>query len=285
MRAILIRIIRPAIILYALKASAALLIMLPLMVFLNGKFSLSRIADNFWPVPGHLALVEFIWQSRELLYIILPLVFVGALFYFVAIQFFSGGIYSYFLKRESELSTSCYFQACGIYFKGFLKIALVSVPIFIVIFLAADLVGLFFGKIAGIIGGKTFGAVIMVLFIVMSSYLFIAYLIVLRYTQIGSGSASLTLAFKSSSSIYKSKLRYFLALNILLGVLTIAILSGCIYVFSFVYKFNFSVPVLIAAILGQQIIILLASFLEALQISLNARLFEEKEADYGTEMG
>lgn len=273
---------KPSAILYGLKTAAASVLAIPLLVYLNGKFSLSKIADKFWPIPGHEALVAFAWQSREIMYIIVPLLFVTAAFYFILLQFFYGGLYDYFLRRGPKLSSPGFFQACGQNFRGFFKIALASLPIILVVFLAADFIGLFFGRIVALVFGETIGNIAMVLFIAMCLYLFVGYLVVLRIWQAKNETHLLTSTLKSSAAIFKTKLRYFLALNMILGLATFAILALAIYIFSFIYKLNFNLFTLFLVLFMQQLIVLLGSFFEALQIKVNIRLVEE--TDHGIEM-
>jgi len=267
--------LKPSVVLYLLKAVATAVIAIPILVFINGKFSLANVTDNFWPIPSHEALVAFSWQSREIMYVVVPLLFVVGVVYFITLQFFYGGIYDYFLKGMATLASKSFFQACGQSFRGFIKIALASLPIIFVVFLAAEFIGLFLGKIVALIAGQSIGTIAMIFFVIMCLYLFIGYLVVLRIWQAKNETYSLRLAVKSSADIFKTKLRYFLALNIILGILTFAVLSLAIYLFSFIYKLDFNLLVLLFVLLLQQVIILIGSFFEALQIKVNMRLFEE----------
>lgn len=279
---VLHKIIKPALVLYALRVLVAIVIVFPMFVFLSSKFAGSMLADDFWPIPRGLAFLELMWQTRETLYIILPLFFLIAVIYFIINQFFYGGIYDFVLKKDS-FDAPEFFKSCSKYIIGFIKIALAGILGFLVVFLAAELMAALFGKIFGWIAGKTIGGFIRYLVIFTGIYIFSGYLVNLRLFQVFYENLSLRFALKKAKDLFSEKLRYFFALNSLAGIFSFFSIIISLYLVSLVYKLSFTPFTLIILILAQQLIILWMCMLEVFQIYINCRFV--KEIKNGTEMG
>jgi hypothetical protein len=273
------RTFRGALILYAIKVAAALIIVLPVWIFLNGKFGLSLIADGFWPIPNGLQLIELFWQVRELAVVIILLLLIAGLLYFLTAQFVYGGICAEALKGNG-FAISSFCHDGGKYFGGFIKIALAAVPVFVVAFLVFDLIGLFIGKLIGVIAGETSAMIIMVLIIFLALYCLAGYLTILRFIQISINKSSLRLAVKYSKLIMKTQLRRFLALNLFAGLLTGFVLVIPLLIMNAIGKMEFGIIAALVMFIAQQLIVFLGSYFEAMQIFINTRII--KEYDYGT---
>jgi len=273
------RTFRAALVLYAIKAIVALIIVLPIWVYLNGKFGLSLIADGFWPLPGGVQLVELFWQVRELAVIVIPLLLLVGLFYFLAVQFAYGGICANALKRNG-FSLASFCHDGGRFFKGFTKIALTAIPFYVITFLVFDLIGLFIGKLIGVIAGETSATVFTILIIFLALYCLAGYLIILRFIQININKSSLRLTVKYSKLIMKTQMRRFLALNLFAGLLTGFVMVIPLFVMSAIYKMEYGFIAALLMIIAQQLMVFLGSFFEAMQIYINTRII--KEYDYGT---
>lgn len=271
--------LRAAVILYAIKTVPALIIVLPTWVYLSGKFGLSLITNGFWPIPQRVQLIELFWQVRELAVVVIPLLFIAGLLYFLAVQFAYGGICAAVL-RDGEFSLASFCHDGGKYFGGFVKIAVAAVPFFIIAFLVFDLVGIFIGKLVGLITVDINAAVITVFIIFLAFYCLAGNLIILRFIQIRINKTSLRLAVKYSKLIMKTQVRRFLALNLLAGLLTGIILAIPFLLMGAICKMEYGFLAALLMLIVQQLIILLGSFLEAMQISINTRII--REYDYGT---
>jgi len=271
--------LRAAIILYAIKTIMALIIVMPTWIYLSGKFGLSLITDGFWPIPQRVQLVELFWQVRELAVVVIPLLLIAGLLYFLAVQFAFGGICAAIL-RDGEFSPASFCRDSGKHFGGFVKIAVAAVPFFIIAFLVFDLVGIFFGKLVGLIASDASATVIAAFIIFLALYCLAGYLIILRFIQIRINKTSLRLAVKYSKLIMRTQARRFLALNLLAGLLTSIILAITFLLIGAICKMEYGFLAAFFMVVLQQLIIFVGSFLEAMQISINARII--KEYDYGT---
>ena len=268
------RTFRAASILYAIKAIAALIIVLPIWVFLNGKFGLSLIADGFWPIPGGTEMVELFWQVRELAVVMILLLLIVGLLYFLVTQFVYGGICADALKGN-RLSIASFCHDGGKYFGGFIKIALAAVPFYLIVFLLFDLIGLFIGKLIGVIAGETSAAIIKILIIFLSIYCLAGYLVILRFIQININKSSLRSAVKYSKLIMKTQVRRFLALNLFAGLLTGVMLVIPFLLMSSIYKMEYGFITALLMVITQQLMVFLGSYFEAMQIFINTRIIKE----------
>jgi len=273
------RTFQAAVILYAVKIITALIVVLPVWVFLNGKFGLSLIADGFWPIPDGLQLIELFWQVRELAVVMILLLLIAGLLYFLAAQFVYGGICAEALKGNG-FSIASFCHNGGKYFGGFIKIALAAIPFYVIIFLVVDLIGLFIGKVIGVIAGETSAAIITILIIFLAIYCLAGYLIILRFIQININKSSLRLALKYSKLLMKTQIRRFLALNLFAGLLTSVILSIAFLLISSIYEMKYSFIAALLMVIVQQLMIFLGSYFEVMQIFINTRIM--KEYNYGT---
>ncbi|MCP4582712.1 MAG: hypothetical protein GY839_13965 [candidate division Zixibacteria bacterium] len=256
-----ISILRPALILYAMKAVMAMVIILPTMSYLNGKFGFSRLADDFWPVPEGIALVELFWQVRELIYFILPLLFIVSLIYFLIMQFLYGGICACALG-DGNSSSEGFFKAGIRYFGGFIKIALAAIPVYLLVFLIADLIGIFIGKLFGLIIGDTGGSIITASVVFLFLYCLNGYVINLRLAQIKNDNSSLRFAIKFTRQVMATRLKHFLALNMMVGIVTIIVLALTFLIMIFISRLDFSMVALIMIFVMQQLIVFMGSFFE-----------------------
>lgn len=275
-KSILQKMFKPALILYATRTLAAIIIVFPAFVFISSKFGNSNLADNFWPVPTGLSLLELMWQGRETLYIILPLAFLIGVVYFLLNQFIYGGIYDLILNKEKLIAVD-FFSSCSRYSIGFIKIALAGILGFLAVILAADLLGLLFGKIAAWIAGKTIGRFVTYLVVFMGIYLFLGYLVSLRFIQVADGKPSLRNALKRAKDVFAERVRYFVALNTIAGVFSFITIVIALFLMSLIYKLNFNPLTIIILVLAQQLIILWICMLEVFQIYINRRFIKETE--------
>jgi hypothetical protein len=272
-------ILKPALIIYAVRSVASALIILPMFVFITGKFGNSLLADKFWPLPHGLAFLELIWQMRELLFFIIPLLFIIIIMVFFITQFIYGGIYEY-LWRNGKLEAGEFFRSCGRRFGGYVKIALVGIPWYIVVILAADLVALLFAKLASAIAGLGAARFITYLILFLSLYLVSGYLISMRYLQLRDNNSSIRYALREARVIFAGKMRYFVALNILAGAFTFLSFSISLWLIALPYGLSYSPAATILTILVQQAFIFWISLMEIFQIKINGRF--AGEIDYGT---
>jgi len=272
---------RAAMVLYIFRIIMASIVILPLFVFITGKFANSTLADKFWPLPQGASFFELIWQLKELIPFILPLLFVVIVIYFVLSQLINGGIYES-INRNESLNVADFISACGRNFLGFIKIALVGIPVYIISALAIDLVGLFIGKIIGLIAGSGAAAIVNYLIVFVSLYGVAGFFAIMRLILTRKNRSSLRFSFTQTRDILNGKARYFIALNGIAGALTLIsfVLAGLMITLP--YKLSFSSGVMILTLIIQQAAIFWFGFAEIIQIRINSRFI--KEADYGTQM-
>jgi hypothetical protein len=274
--------LRPALILYILRVVFATIVVLPVFMSISGRFGGSRLTEDFWPLPHGIAFTELLWQMRELLYIVIPLIFLVMLLYFIALQFLYGGIYNY-LWRDDHLMASSFFQSCGVRFRGFIKIAIVGIFAFLIVFLIADLVAIAFSKLTGLIAGEAVATVTIYFIIYLSFYLLGGYMIGLRFIQVRDDNSSLKYAYNKLGTLLAFRLRYFIAVNVIVGTLTFVTLVLSVWLIGLPYKLPYSLPVVILTVVCQQAVIFWIGLAEVIQIQINKRVI--KEINYGTEMG
>lgn len=277
----LVKLFRPAVILYAIKSVAALIIISPVMVYLYRVFEFSRLADSFWPNPGGLLLVELFWHSQQMIQVVLPLLLIIGLLYFIALQFLYGGICAYVLDN-SGFTKQRFFGACGKHFGGFLKIAIAAIPFYIMILSIADLIGRLIAGIFSAIIGDFSGVFIRLAVLFLALFMMTGYLINLRFIQIANENSSLRFAFAASKKTVFNRLRYFLALNIFAGIVMLIFMAILFLILNLILKLHFSQLALILFIVIQQLMVFIWCYIEAFQINLNVKLF--KESNYGTKV-
>ncbi len=263
----------PALVLYAVKTIAVLVIALPLFVYFNEAFGFSRLADDLWPVPGGLMLAEFLWSSRDLFSVIILLSLIVGLLYFLIVQFIYGGICASAFDIDSSPKQG-FLEACGRYFKGFIKIAITAILPYIFIISLGDLIGRFLSALFTIVLGETAGWIVRLVVILLAIFILAGYLINLRFIQIQNNNSSLRFAIASSKKIF-GKLKYFLALNILTGFMTLASMTMLFYVMILITRLEFGLIAFLLMLAVQQFMIFTWSYFEAFQINLNVKLFKE----------
>ena len=276
------KILQPSLLLYGLRLAFACLVALPVFVFLSGIFGGSKLAEGFWPMPHGQALIELLWQSRDLLYIIIPLALLVMAGYFIMLQFIYGGIYHQ-LWRDDRFLSGGFYKSCGLRFRGFLKIALIGVPLFLIVLLGADLIALLFGKLAGAIGGQTAASVVTYFIVYQAAYMLGGYLIGLRFIQLRDDNSSFRYAYKKLGTLLTFRLKYFVAANLLAGTLTFISLAVALWLVSLPYRLTYGLPAVILVVVIQQAVIFLIGLMEIIQMQINKRVI--KEINYGTEMG
>ena len=274
--------LRPALILYILRVVFATIVVMPVFMSISGKFGGSKLTEDFWPLPHGIVFTELLWQMRELLYIVIPLIFLVMLLYFIVLQFLYGGIYNY-LWRDDHFAISRFFQSCGVRFRGYFKIAIIGIFAYLIVFLITDLVALAFSKLTGLIAGETAATVTIYFIIYLSFYLFGGYIIGLRFIQVRDDNSSLKYAYNKLGTLLAFRLKYFIAINAIVGTLTFITLVLSIWLVSLPYKLPYNLSVVILTVVIQQMIIFWIGLAEVIQIQINKRVI--KEINYGTEMG
>ena len=275
------RYLKPALILYGIKAAVSIIVFLPVFVFLSGKFSVSFLGDKFWPLPSDMALFEAVWQMQDILYILIPILLLAVAIHFVLNQFAYGGVYRFMIRNES-LTSANFFSAGGRYFWGFMKIALAGIAVFVFVFLAAELIGTAFGKLFGLFG-KNIGRFVMMMTVFTLIYVFMAYLVILRFALIKNDNSNFQRAFLTAKDILSGKLRYFIILNLMTGVGSFISLAIVLFLVSLVYRLTFYPPVYFIVLLVQQLAVVWICLLEVFQIKINMRFL--KEIENGTSLG
>lgn len=280
-RSYLSSILKPALILYLSRLVLAALIAFPVFVFLNSKFALSEIAGKLWPLPSGYVINELLWHFREMLLIIVPLLLLVIILSFVINQFLYGGVYELICFNKPFVSGD-FFAACGKHFVGFIKIALVGIIGFVVVALASDLMGVFIGKLFGLIY-EPLGSIVNGLVVFISLYIYLAFLAVVRLTQVQYGISSIISAYTKVKDVIIGKAKYFIVSNSLVGFLAIVTITISFMPLILVYHLPFSPPIIILVVLFQQIIVFWICLIEVVQIISNKRFV--KESNNGTQMG
>jgi len=264
---------RPALILYAAKTVAVMVIALPLFVYFNEVFGFSKLADDLWPVPGGLVLAEVFWNARDLFSIMIPLLLLIGLLYFLSVQFLYGGIHAFAFNINNSPKQG-FFEACRKHFKGFLKIAITAIPVYLIIISLGDLIGHFFKAVFSFTLGETAGMVVRFVVILLGIFIFAGYLINLRFIQIENNNFSLRFTLVSSKKIF-SKLKYFLALNIFAGFMVLISMTILFFIMILIFSLEFGLITFLLTLAIQQLIVFTWSYFEAFQINLNVKLFKE----------
>ena len=273
------RSLKPALILYILKTVSVAVIAFPLIIYFNILYEYSMLTSKLWPLPSGLMIGELLWNLRELIPLILPFVFMIGLIYFLALQFLYGGICSDALINAG-FKKSQYFSSCVEHFKGFVKIAIAAVPAYILILSLGDLIGRFLGALVSIALGDTADKIIRVAVLLITFFIITGYLINLRFIQIIANNHSLRFAVKASSKRVFSKIKYFIALNIMPGIILMLLIAISILGIKIIFSLNLNLFSVLLLFLFQQLVVFIWSYIEAFQISLNTKLF--KEINHGT---
>jgi hypothetical protein len=273
---ILVKTLRQALILYGLRAVAMSVVIFPFWIYLNHRFSLSNIADHYWPLPGGLALIELLWSLRDALYLIIPLSLAVAVLYWVALQFSYGGICAYAFG-DSRFEAGSFFGACAKHCWGYIKISLAAVLLFLMILLAADLIGQFISSGMSRIAGKTSGRLIHGLILFLAFYITAGFIANLKMMQIKNNITAFGPTITGYSKLVLSKLKPFLRINITGGLLTGFIMLILALILKIIYGMKFETATLLLTFFTQQATIFIWSYLEALQINLNVGLIKENE--------
>ena len=279
---ILVKTLRQAAILFGLRAVAALLVIFPFWIFLNHRFSLSNLADQFWPLPSGLALIELLWNLRDALYLLIPLGLAVAVFYWIVLQFTYGGICAYALG-ESRFEASAFFGVCAKHCWGNIKLSIAAILLFLVILLAVDLIGQLISSGVSRLAGTTAGSFFHVFILFLAFYITAGFIANLRLLQVKHNVTALGPAVTSYAKQVLTKIRPFLAVNITGGLLTAFVMLVPLLALKFSYGLEFGTITLMLTFLTQQAAVFIWSYLEALQINLNVTLVKENE--YGTDVG
>ncbi len=268
-----ISLLKPTLALYIPRLAFSALIAFPVFVYLDSYFSNSAISELLWPIPSDYALIELSWNLNELLLFAIPLLLLVIFIGFITNQFIYGGVYG-LVYAETNLSLRDFFASCGGHFGGFVKIAIAGGAGFILVFLAADLIGMFIGKVIGLIY-RPLGTIITIAVVFILVYIYLAFLSVMRLTQVQHEISSLRKTYSLSKEILTGTSRYFMAVNIMAGffaMITIAIILLPLFL---VYRLPFSQVFTILIVLFQQIAVFWICFLEVIQVTINRRFVKE----------
>ncbi len=173
--------------LYAVKAVAALVTVMPIYLTVNSLLahsSFSRTLLSGWDMS---VLLEIFIRREELFSMSLAVVITAAVIYLVLMQFINGGLYFAVVSGKTrEMEWGEFLTECGRNFNNHMKITLVMLPVYILLFMAA----VFFVGMIGLAGGDMVGTPALILNLLK---VIIIYLILLA-ASLFSDSARATLA-------------------------------------------------------------------------------------------
>jgi len=271
---ILAKSFRQGLILFGLRAICASLVIFPFWVYLNHCFSLSNLAEHYWPLPGGLALIELIWSLRDVLYFMIPLCLIVSVIYWLALQFVYGGICAYAFG-DSRFDSRLFFGACARHWWGFAKISTAAVLLFLVVLLATDLIGQFISTAISSVAGKTSGKFLHGFILFLAFYATAGFVVNLRLLQIQNNTTALGPTITDYARRVLTKFRPFLGINITGGLLTAVIMLLSMLILKINYSMKYETITLLLTFFAQQATIFIWSYLEALQINLNVKLVKE----------
>lgn len=146
--------------LFILKLAFGLLLVLPFYLTVNSVLSTSvysRALTESWS-PG--IVLELFGGRGELIPMYLAVIFFTALFYLAVMQYVNGGLYYLMISgRYHEIDWREFFAECGVCFGMHLKITMLMIPVYILLFVA----GLFFVNIISLAGGDIIGTPVLIM--------------------------------------------------------------------------------------------------------------------------
>lgn len=124
---------RMALRLWAVNFAFTLLIAAPLAVFVHGHVSRSLSAGDLLARVDVHWLADFSRRAMDAAPLALGLLAVGAAFYLLLAVFLNGGLIGGLLRPGGRSTPAEFFHDCGLYFWRFLRLALLSLPAYLLV--------------------------------------------------------------------------------------------------------------------------------------------------------
>jgi len=139
---------------YLFKATLALFMALPFYMTYNAILSTSQFSGSlarFWDMS---VIIDMLFAREDALPALIMIVIVGALIYMILMQFANGGIYYLFVSGKlKKINWRDFFSECGRNFELNIKITVMMILVYIVLFIAA----MFVVNIIGLAGAGLIG--------------------------------------------------------------------------------------------------------------------------------
>ncbi len=124
---------RMALRLWAVNFAAALLIAAPLAIFVHGHVSRSLSSGDLLARTDIHWLADFSRRAMDSAPLAFGLLAIGAAFYLLLAVFLNGGMIGGLLRPAGRSTPAEFFHDCGLYFWRFLRLALLSIPAYLLV--------------------------------------------------------------------------------------------------------------------------------------------------------